>query len=206
MAEIRLQRRRRSSTWPWLLILVLPFAYLLYWGSRGHETLAGDLAADSATAYMIPRDTMPPPDAIGIFATFVSGADSARDEPAERAYVATAIHRLADAAAMLNAADAPSNQRSLAAARKQADAIQAMERVAPAYQGGERLHAAAVSIADVLELSQRAAYPRARDAVVAVRVAAGDIRTTQPLAPQHAAVQRFFAAARDALVTMRPPA
>ena len=204
MAEIRIQRRRSRGTWPWLLVLILPFAYLLYWGTRGR--VAPAVAAADTGAFVISRDTARPPDPVALFADYVATADTARTEDALRRRAGEALGRLADAVATLNAADAPSNAREIARARREADFLSHPKPHAPPNEGGLHLHDGAIAIANVLESVQRVAYPSAAVAAGRVRPIAGDIRTRAPLGTQRDRVQQLWLVARDAVAAMHAPA
>lgn len=203
MAEIRIQRRRSRGTWPWLLVLALPFAYLLYWGTRGGR---GAAATGTPAALVIPRDTVPAPDPLALFADYIASPDTATSETEERRRAGEALGRLADAVATLNAADAPSNVRALERARREADFLSHPKPHPPPNEAGQHLHDGAVAIADVVESVQRVAYPSAHDAVARVRPAAGDIRTRAPLTMQRDHVQQFWVVSRDAVAAMHAPA
>lgn len=205
MAEIRIQRRRPRGTWPWLLVLVLPFVYLLYWGTRNRRA-AAIAATASPSALVIPRDTVRPPDAVALYADYIATPDTNADEPGERRRAGEALGRLADAVATLSAADAPSNARALERARREADFLSHPRAHPTPNEAGQHLHDGAVAIADVIESVQRVAYPAAADAVVRVRPAAGDIRTQAALVLQIDRVQHFFVVSRDAVAAMHAPA
>lgn len=205
MAEIRIQRRRPRGTWPWLLVLALPFVYLLYWGTRNRRA-AANAAAASPSALVIPRDTVRPPDPVALYADYIAAPDTGTDEQGERRRAGEALGRLADAVATLSAADAPSNARALARARREADFLSHPKVHPPANEGGQHLHDGAVAVADVIESVQRVAYPAAADAVARVRPAAGDIRTQAALVLQRERVQHFFVVSRDAVAAMHAPA
>lgn len=205
MAEIRIQRRRPRGTWPWLLVLALPFVYLLYWGTRNRRATA-IAATSNASALVIPRDTVRPPDPVALFADYIATPDTNTDERGERRRAGEALGRLADAVATLSAADAPSNARALARARREADFLSHPKAHPPLNEAGQHLHDGAVAIADVIESVQRVAYPAAADAVARVRPAAGDIRTRAPLVVQRERVQHFFVVSRDAVAAMHAPA
>lgn len=204
MAEIRIQRRRRRGAWAWLIVLVLPFAYLLYWGTARRRTAVVDASADTgAAALVIPRDTVAPPNPIAVYAAYLSKPDTATSDPAARLWAGGALSRLADALATLSGAGAPSNVRALERVRNTAAALSDSRANAPAVSG-EQLRGAATAASDVMQTAQRAAYPTAGEVVARVRSAAGGIRTTVPVAAQRANLLRFFIAARDALQAMAP--
>ena len=204
MAEIRIQRRRARGTWPWLIVLALPFAYLLYWGTRGRVGTA--TAATDTSALVISRDTTRAPDPVALYADYVGTPDTAHTEVALRRRAGEALGRLAEAVATLNAADAPSNARELARARREADFLSHPKPHAPPTEGGQHLHDGAVAIANVIESVQRVAYPAAAVAVARVRPAAGNIRTLAPLQMQRDRLQQFWLVARDAVAEMHAPA
>ena len=205
MAEIRIQRRRSRGTWPWLLVLALPFAYLLYWGTRDRVRTAVAAGSDTS-AFVIPRDTTRPPDPVALFAEYVATPDTARTEAALRRRAGEALGRLADAVATLNAADAPSNARELGRARREADFLSHPKPHAPPTEGGLHLHDGAVAVANVLESVQRVAYPSAAVAVARVRPIAGAVRTQGALGTQRDRVQQLWLVARDAVAAMHAPA
>lgn len=204
MAEIRIQRRRSRGTWPWLIVLALPIAYLLYWGTRGRVRTAA--AAADSSAFVIPRDTARAPDPVALFADYVANPDTTHSEDALRRRAGEALGRLADAVATLNAADAPSNAKEIGRARREADFLSHPKPHAPPNEGGLHLHDGAVAIANVLESVERVAYPSSAVAVARVRPAAGDIRTQAPLGSQRDRIQQFWLVARDAVAAMHAPA
>lgn len=209
MAEIRIQRKRRQATWPLLLVILLPITYLLYWGSGRTMTSGGEVSLSTAPAsYMIPRDTVAPPDPVALYANFVTPATaSLPDESAARAYSSRSIRLLADGLETLSAADAPSNVKSITLMRGEATALAAdINPVNPPRDGGDRMRSAAIAAADVMESVQHAAYPEARIPVSRVRDAAGRIRTGVSLAAQPDQLRNFLLIARDALAAMHAPA
>lgn len=200
--EIRLQRRRRRRGWPWLLVLVAPFAYLTYW-SREHRTAsAGEVVdADSTTALVIPRDSVRGPDRLQELAEFVAHADTSRDERRQREYVANAFGLLANAVTSMRGADAPPIDTAVGSMRRYADALRGPRGKQMAQSDSLRAHF--VSAAAAIDTLQKLAYASSSGAAKAARTAAKAPQTGRAFITQREIALTFFRRSSEALQAMR---
>lgn len=202
VADIRIKTRRPRATWPWLLVLALPFAYLLTW-RPGNEANARTVSADTSASFVIPRDTVAPPDPVALLRNWATGADSASAKADARTYAAHGLDALLTAIRGLGAAGAPTNQKTLGRVKADGERIADSKRVSENV-AADRMHDAAVGIADVIESANTAGHHGADSIVARVRVLAGDIHTTASLEAQRATVQQFLQATADAIAAMHP--
>lgn len=202
IVEIRLERKRRRRGWPWIIVLVAPFAYLAYW-SREHRTAsAGEvIGADSTASFIIPRDSVRTPDRIQELAEFVARADTSRNERRQREYTANAFALLANAVTTMRGADTPPIETAVGSMRRYADALRGSRGRQMAQSDSLRAHF--VSAAAALDTLQRASYPSASGAAAPARAAAKAPQTGRAFITQRDIVLTFFRRSSEALQAMR---
>ena len=200
--EIRLGRKRRRRGWPWLIVLVAPFAYLAYW-SREHRTAStGEVVdADSAASFIIPRDSVRGPDRVQELAEFVTHADTSHDERRQREYVANAFARLANAVTSMRGADTPPIDTAVVSMRRYADALRGPKGRQVAQSDSLRAHF--VSAAAAIDTLQKLSYLQATGAAAPVRTAAKAPQTGRAFITQRDVALVFFRRSSQALQTMR---
>ena len=200
--EIRLQRKRRRRGWPWLIVLVAPFAYLAYW-SREHRTAsAGEVVgSDSTASFIIPRDSVRGPDRLQELADFVARADSSRDERRQREYVANAFALLANAVPSMRGADTPTIDTAVASMRRYADALRSARGRQAAQSDSLRAHF--MSAAAALDTLQKLSYSSAAGAAARARTAAKAPQTGRAFITQREIALTFFRRSSEALGAMR---
>lgn len=199
--EIRLQRKRRRLGWPWLLILIAPFAYLAYW-SRGHRATSGGevVTADSTSNFIIPRDTVRGPDRLADLSDYLARADTSRDERRQREFVANAFALLANAVGSMRGADAAPVEESVASMRRYAETLRGTRGRQAARSDSLRAHfIEATSGIDTLRVLS---YPQIR-ADEELRRAARALQPGRAIETQREAVRTWFTRASRALETMR---
>jgi hypothetical protein len=200
--EIRLQRKRRRRGWPWLIVLVAPFAYLAYW-SREHRTAsAGEVVgSDSTASFIIPRDSVRGPDRVQELADFVSRADTSRDERRQREYVANAFALLANAVSSMRGASTPPIAAVVGSMRRYANALRGPRGRQMAQSDSLRAHF--VSAASALDTLQKLSYPSASGATTPARAAAKAPQTGRAFITQRDITLTFFRRSSEALQAMR---
>ena len=200
--EIRLQRKRRRRGWPWLIVLVAPFAYLAYW-SREHRTAsAGEVVgSDSTASFIIPRDSVRGPDRVQELADFVSRADTSRDERRQREYVANAFALLANAVTSMRGADTPPIDAAVGSMRRYANALRGPRGRQMAQSDSLRAHF--VSAASALDTLQKLSYPSASGSATPARTAAKAPQTGRAFITQRDIALTFFRRSSEALQAMR---
>lgn len=200
--EIRLQRKRQRRGWPWLLILLAPFAYLAYWSQEHRTASAGEvLDADSATSFIIPRDTVRGPDRVAELADFVARADTSRDERRQREYLANAFATLANAVSSMRGADASPVDTSVVSMRRYAEALRGPRGRQVALSDSVRGHF--LSAATAIDTIQKLSYTNAPGAADPVKKAAKAILPGQALTSQRQLTLAFFKQSSSALQSMR---
>ena len=200
--EIRLQRKRHRRGWPWLIVLVAPFAYLAYWSQEHRTASAGEvLDADSTTSFIIPRDTVRGPDRIAELTEFVSRADTSRDERRQREYLANAFAILANAVQSMRGADASPIDTSVVSMRRYAEALRGPRGRQVALSDSMRAHF--VSAAATLDTLQKLSYSAAAGAADPAKKAAKAILPGRALITQRQPSIEFFKQSSGALQAMR---
>lgn len=199
--EIRLQRRRPRAGWAWLLLLTAPFAYLAYWSSGQRDVSAGEVAdSDSTAAFVIPSDSLRPPDRLADLGDFLASADTSREERRQREYLANAFVLLANAVGSLRGADARAVQEGTASMRRYAESLRGARGRQAAYSDSLRAHFIEVAATiDTLRAVSYAGVP----ADAELRRAARAIQPGHAIESQHDAVRAFFGRANRALIALR---
>jgi hypothetical protein len=200
--EIRLRRKRRRRGWPWLVVLIAPFAYLAYWGREHRTASAGEVVAtDSTTSFIIPRDSVRGPDRLQELSDFVAHADTSRDERRQREYVANAFALLANAITAMRGADAPPVDTAVGSMRRYADALRGPRGRQMAQSDSLRAHF--VSAASAIDSLQKLSYPTAAGAATRARAAAKAPQTGRAFMTQRDIALTFFRRSSEALQSMR---
>ena len=200
--EIRLQRKRRRRGWPWLVVLLAPFAYLAYWSQEHRTASAGEvLDADSTTSFIIPRDTVRGPDRVAELTEFVSRADTSRDERRQREYLANAFAILANAVSSMRGSDASPIDTSVASMRRYAEALRGPRGRQVALSDSIRSHF--LSAATSIDTLQKVSYTNATGAADPVKKAAKAIQPGHAMISQRQQAIDFFRKSSAALQAMR---
>lgn len=209
MAEIPIEKKERSNLLPLLLGALLLLALLGWCVTRDRDVEPVPGAADT-TAVMTPGDTTltgagaaagaavgAGGNAVNDFVTYVATRDTSMETEANHQYTAGGVRRLAAAVEQAAGPNAASIQVYADSMRSSVDRLQQSAATDRHADDAKAAFSAAVSAMEQLDRAKG----RTRD-VAPMRAIYNQLNSQQPLMPQLGTVDRFFAAARDALQAM----
>ena len=202
MAEIR-GGRKRPTLWQWIDLAAAVVIAVVLWGyvrmSNAPEKYAHQQAAEAETPRAVPTTGSGPAVAAPVneYLTFVK--DPQVERGLEHDYIAAGIRKLTTALAAL--ARDPALNAELAALRQNAYRIQENPQALTHSKQTREMFSAAASLMSRVQRPQAASAQELRDQIATVREAAEAVRVNRRLLQQKTEVERFFAAAGDA-VTM----
>ena len=218
MAEIRIQRKRRPKTWPWVLgVLALVLLLLIpFRASEDDTALVGPVAArvekvapaDTSTRVTTtaagvvappastppqPADTSVAPDTVSresAFDRFLASSDSSRSERAHHQHTSTGLRGMADGLETRGASAA-----GVATIRAYADSL----RMSTGRNARHADYIRTAFLAALRELDELRARHGAAVDTARLRAAAWGIRPDRSLLAQRRRVRTFFETAGDAM-------
>jgi hypothetical protein len=204
MADIRIERRRRPSMWPWVLALIV--VVVLVW------IIADAMAPDDRDVVdappVVPEDTLPHHDTLAVrlytvhdVQRFLSFVDDVEIQPGrDHIYVATGLERLSAALQAIAARSGIAEERT----RVVRDSLaQSADRIHGDPQAsGQFVRSAFVTAANFMEEMRQQIFPNLGQQVDQVRSVARQVDPAGTVVDQRTDVERFFNKAGDVVEHM----